>query len=96
MPIYTEKIKDKTTGEMVDKKVDGKLQYYIRTYVKDEFGDDKQITRHNKEWLGRDGYWKAQQEEIRLKNTKIKSQNKNILFSQLNSALSRVVEGTAR
>lgn len=68
MAICTEKIKDKATGKMVDKKVDGKIQYYIRTYVNDEFGKKKQITRHNKEWLGREGYWKAQQEENRLRN----------------------------
>lgn len=71
MAIYTEKVKDKTTGKMVDKKIDGKTQYYIRTYVTDEFGKKKQITRHNKEWLGRDGYWKAQQEENRIKNESI-------------------------
>lgn len=80
MAIYTEKVKDKTTGKMVDKKVDGKTQYYIRTYVTDEFGKKKQITRHNKEWLGRDGYWKAQQEENRLKNNLI-YETKDVLYT---------------
>lgn len=78
MAICTEKIKDKTTGKMVDKKVDGKIQYYIRTYVNDEFGKKKQITRHNKEWLGRDGYWKAQQEENRLRNNFVYREEKEI------------------
>lgn len=76
MAICTEKVKDKATGKMVDKKVDGKIQYYIRTYVKDEFGKKKQITRHNKEWLGRDGYWKAQQEENRLKSNFVYKEEK--------------------
>lgn len=76
MSICTEKIKDKATGKMVDKKVDGKIQYYIRTYVNDEFGKKKQITRHNKEWLGRDGYWKAQQEENRLKSNFVYKEEK--------------------
>ena len=57
MPVYEEK-----------EKVNGQKRYYVRTYVSDEFGKRKQITRHNKEWVGRDGYWLAQQEESRLKN----------------------------
>lgn len=70
MPVYIEKVKDKKTGKMVDKLVgkDKKKQYYIRTYVEDEFGNKHQITRHNKKWLGRDGYRDAQQEEIVLRN----------------------------
>lgn len=67
MPIYTEMIKDKKTGKMVPKLVDGQKQHFIRTYVTDENGNSKQVTRHNKEWLGRDGYNLAHQEEIRLK-----------------------------
>lgn len=59
MPIYEEK-----------QKVNGQKRYYIRTYITDEFGRRKQITKRNKEWLGRDGKIKAQQEEIRLKNKK--------------------------
>lgn len=79
MPIYTEKIKK--NGKSIEKKVNGQKQYYIRTYVEDEFGNRKQITRHNKKWLGRDGYIKAMQEEIRLKNKKIN--NKVITINDL-------------
>lgn len=66
--IYQEYITDKKTGEKVEKLIDGKKVYYIRTYVKDESGRCKQITRHNKAWIGRDGYKLAQQEENRLIN----------------------------
>lgn len=59
MPIYEEK-----------EKLNGQKRYYIRTYVTDEFGKRKQITRHNKNWIGRDGYWLAYQEESQLKNKK--------------------------
>lgn len=57
MPIYEEK-----------EKVNGQKRWFIRTYVNDEYGKRKQITRHNKSWIGRDGHFEAQQEEIRLKN----------------------------
>ena len=77
MPIYVEKIKDKTTGKIIEKKVDGKKQYYIRTYIEDEFGNRKQITRHNKNWLGRAGYDLAHQEEGRLKNQVLIEEEKN-------------------
>ena len=85
MPIYVEKIKDKTTGKMIEKKVDGKKQYYIRTYIEDEFGNRKQITRHNKNWLGRAGYDLAHQEEGRLKNQVLieEEKNKNITLHEL-------------
>ena len=59
MPVYEEAVK-----------VNGQKRYYIRTYVTNEFGKRKQITRHNKEWIGRDGYWLAYQEESMLKNKK--------------------------
>ena len=75
MPVYVEKTKDKN-GKTIDKKANGQKQYFIRTYVEDEFGNHKQITRHNKKWLGRDGYIKAMQEEVRLKNEKTIKENK--------------------
>ena len=59
MPVYEEK-----------EKTNGQKRYYIRTYVTDENGQKKQITRHNKNWIGRDGYWLAYQEESQLKNKK--------------------------
>lgn len=59
MPIYEEK-----------KKRNGQKRYYISTYVKDENGKSKKITRRNKEWVGRNGYFLAQQEEIFLKQKK--------------------------
>lgn len=68
MAIYTEKILNKKTGMQEDKLIDGKKVYYIRTYVKDELGNSKQITRHNKEWFGRDGLQKAKETENRLRN----------------------------
>ncbi len=67
MPIYEEMIKDKKTGKKIPKMVDGKKQYYIRTYIKDEFGNSKQITRHNPDWLGKVGKTEASREENRLK-----------------------------
>lgn len=57
MPVYEEK-----------EKVDGQKRYYIRTYVEDEFGTKKQITRHNKVWVGREGKKQAEYEEVKLKN----------------------------
>ena len=57
MPVYEEK-----------EKINGQKRYYIRTYVTDENGQKRQITRHNKDWVGRDGYWIAYQEESRLKS----------------------------
>ena len=55
MPVYEEKITN-----------DGRKKYFIRTYVKNELGKTIRITRRNKDWVGRDGYWLASQEEIRL------------------------------
>lgn len=89
MPVYTETIIDKKTGKKVDKIIDGKKQYFIRTYIVDENGNRKQITRHNKNWIGRNGYWLAQQEENRLKsNIVIRSdipKKRNITLGQLKS-----------
>ena len=66
MPVYEEK-----------EKVDGQKRYFIRTYV-----NGKQITRHNKLWLGRDGKFLAQQEENRLRGMGADITN-NISFNEL-------------
>ena len=50
MPVYEEK-----------EKVDGKTRYFIRTYVEDINGKKKQITKHNKNWIGRNGKLEAQE-----------------------------------
>lgn len=60
MPVYEEK-----------EKTNGQKRYYIRTYITDLNGKKKQITKHNKNWIGRDGYWLAYNEENQLKNKKI-------------------------
>lgn len=85
MPIYEETIIDKKTGKKTPKLVDGKKQYYIRTYIEDENGKSKQITRHNKKWLGNNGKKLAIQEEGRLTAGDIlkKNQQKNITIIQL-------------
>lgn len=62
--------------------------WYIKTYVKDKNGKPKQITKRNKEWIGRKGKELAQQEEIRLKNNYTKNNNntnhnKVITFQEL-------------
>ena len=64
MPVYEEKITN-----------DGRKKYFIRTYVKNELGKTIRITRRNKDWVGRDGYWLASQEEIRLKRENNVSKN---------------------
>lgn len=71
MPIYEEK-----------EKVNGQKRYYIRTYVTDEFGKKKQITKHSKEWIGRDGYWLAYQEESQLKKKKY-NEYENMILDEL-------------
>ena len=71
MPVYEER-----------EKINGQKRYYVRTYITDEFGKRKQITRHNKEWIGRDGYWLAQTEEHNLKNKKYNNP-KNANFDYL-------------
>ncbi len=81
MPVYTEKVKDKN-GNLVDKKVDGQKQYYIRTYVTDEFGNRKQITRHNKKWLGRDGQLTARAIDNQLR-LEVQEEVKDIPFHDL-------------
>lgn len=71
MPIYEEK-----------EKVNGQKRYYIRTYVTDEYGNRKQVTRHNKNWVGRDGYWLAYNEENVLKS-KIITSDENMNLNNL-------------
>lgn len=82
MPVYVEMVKDKKTGKKIEKKVNDKKQYYIRTYITDENGKRKQITKHNKNWLGRDGQLEASQEENRLKSN-ISNFKKNIKLTDL-------------
>lgn len=95
MAICPERIKDKTTGQMVDKRVDGKIQYCIRTYVIGIDGKRHQTTRHNPEWLGRDGYWLAQQEENRIRKELFKVQ-KNIKFDELANKYLEQVKNTLK
>lgn len=80
MPIYEEK-----------EKIDGQKRYYIRTYIIDEFGKRKQITKHNKNWLGRDGKIKAQQEEMRLKNKKL-IENTSITLEELSNSFFKEIK----
>lgn len=96
MPVYEEKVKDKITGKMVVKKVgkDKQKQYYIRTYITDENGNKKQVTKHNKEWIGKDGYWNAYNEELLLKNKKIS--NKKIKFNILINEYLEEIEKTCK
>ena len=42
--------------------------YFVRTYIRDEKGNSKQITKRNKDWVGNVGKTLALQEEVRLKN----------------------------
>ena len=72
MPIYVEK-----SSQNLKQK-----RYYIRTYITDDLGRKKQITKHDPNWIGKDGYWAAQQEENRLKNKTI-SINSNITLDEL-------------
>lgn len=76
MPVYAEK-------ELID----GQKRWYIRTYVTDEYGKSKQIKRHNKNWVGREGRKEAEWEENRLKNNSYIShqqeRQKNITLHEL-------------
>ena len=74
MAVVPEKVINKKTGKYVEKKVNGKIQYCIRTYITDHRGIKKQTTKHNPEWIGKDGYWLAQQEENRLKNSTVETE----------------------
>lgn len=72
MPVYEEK-----------EKINGQKRWFIRTYVTDENGNRKQVTRHNKEWLGRDGYNLAHQEEVRLKNKVLNIKRADVKIEEL-------------
>lgn len=71
MPIYEEK-----------EKVKGQKRYYIRTYVTDENGKRRQVTKHNKDWVGREGQWLAKQVESQLKSKK-NSTNEKLTLEEL-------------
>ena len=66
-------------------KVNGQTRYYIRPYIKDEFGNIRQITKRLDDngniWLGREGYVKAIEEITRLQKD-IQSVNKDITVKQ--------------
>ncbi len=72
MPVYAEK-------ELVN----GQKRWYIRAYITDDLGHKKQITRHNKLWIGRDGKENAIYHEILLKKDVIQIYNKSITLSNL-------------
>ena len=84
MPIYEKK-----------EKINGQKRYYIRTYVTNEKGQKKQITRHNKNWIGRDGYWLAYQEESSLKNKKI-NEFENMTLDELSKKYIEYIESTLK
>lgn len=69
MSVYKEKVV--INGKKVDKKVDGKQVWYIRTYVTFD-GKRKQITKHNsKKWIGRSGFLEAQRIDNLLTTTNL-------------------------
>jgi len=49
MPVYEEK-----------EKVNGQKRYFVRVYITDSNGKKKQIKKHNKNWVGRDGKKEAE------------------------------------
>lgn len=84
MPVYAEK-----------EKINGQTRWYVRTYIKDPFGNAKQITKHNKDWIGRNGKIEAQQEEFKIKNQSIteKVKTKNISIKKLEKMYLDFLEG---
>lgn len=72
MPIYEEK-----------DKINGQKRWFIRTYITDENNKKKQITRHNKDWIGREGFDEARREEIRLRSSKLNREYKKLTLKQL-------------
>lgn len=84
MPVYEEK-----------EKINGQKRYYIRTYITDEFGKKKQITRHSKNWVGRDGYWLAYQEENQLRNKEY-NEYENMTLDELSKKYIEYIESTLK
>lgn len=89
MPVYAEKCE-----------INGKKKWFIRTYVTDSFGNRTQITRRSKQWIGREGYFLAQQEELRLKGadvvespTVVKHNNPTITISKLQELYLEFLDG---
>ncbi len=83
MPVYVEMVKDKKTRKPIEKTINGHKQYYVRTYITDESGNRKQITRHNKEWIGTDGKRAAIAEDIRLQKEYKVEKKKTITLRNL-------------
>lgn len=75
MPVYREK--ETKNGKRINKVINDKQQWYIRTYV-----NGKQVTRRNKAWLGKRGYDLAVEEELKLKSQGVII-NKKIYFQDL-------------
>ena len=84
MPIYEEK---KTTN--------GQKRYYIRTYVIDNNGNKKQVTKHNLNWIGKNGKLLARQEELRLQN-KICSNPEFLKFNYLSELYLKDIENNIK
>lgn len=84
MPIYEEK---KTTN--------GQKRYYIRTYVIDNDGNKKQVTKHNLNWIGKNGKLLARQEELRLQN-KICSNPEFLKFNYLSELYLKDIENNIK
>lgn len=71
MPVYEEKIK-----------VNGQKRWFIRTYITNELGEKKQITKHNKDWIGLSGKKLAEEEEFLL-SRRIPQESDKMTFSDL-------------
>lgn len=75
MPVYEEK-----------GLVNGQKRWFIRTYVTDEYGNRKQVTRHNKEWIGREGKKEAECEEAMISKSlpkmQLEKKRKSITLSE--------------
>lgn len=83
MPVYEEKTR-----------VNGQKRYFIRTYVKDVNGNRKQITKHNKDWIGREGKKEAEWEEKRLQCSIVSYQK--ITLNELATEYLSFIENTVK